>query len=1059
MKTSDTGARFLAPFLGLSAAALLAAVVCAQAEPPKGGFALGQTKSGLICSARSDDGDHAAQFPHARAWAIQCLGWPERALGKLYAFPIDADRALNVNGNWRADLDTLAKDCGAPAPFNVAGLPNATLTTCAAVKGGKPYLVLQARVGDTAYVAQGPSALSGLFEIGLRVVAGLAPPPASALAVQQGAAGSDDVVATLDAAGPVQTTPKLLNDQAYIENEGWLFADAERDFRALAGNGELDRTKKAHAELNWALAVSNQGRVDEATALFKRAAEDAEAAGDGELHALVFNYQAMHACNLAVHDGDAKHYSDAIGLANQGIAARAVVRKTADVRASAEADSDTVVASPDDIVISRSVAVSLRSPDADRGFHVAEIRRDDRLRVQDAQAMYIVGSAELGLGKAPEARRALNAAQAKLTEGGQKRAGSWLQAQILGQLARLDLRQGDAKSARERAQRATEILGARDDLAASPSEASLYLVLAAAQGRLDQEKLALENYKTALQLFVQSRGALGPSADMIAPYLDLLITRSAARDSQSQYFDALQAVISPVTAQTVARLAARVGVGANDQATITARGLDDLQRQFVLLSGAIVRRQGSGDYPADKQAEDQQRLKELADGIETNRQKLLDENPNYGQLVTRTKSLDDLQQALLPHEVYYRNVLLAKAGYAIAVTHDSVRIFAFQVPRAKILAEVADLRLPFDTETSLPFFDADESHALFAQMFGPVQADVASAGHLIYDPDAALIKLPAGVFVTDQKSADLYTQRMALYRKAQFDIQHIYDDTAWLARKTNVSLVPSATAFLQARNFKPSAARNTFVGLGDPDFRGRAGDPNLFQTVAMRGGDVPIANCERARATMIRQLTVRSPYLGVVIDAIGRQLGSQPQDMVTGAAFTDVDLATHDLANYKIVFFGTHGLLPDDSACLPEPALVTSLGGGKSDGLLDATEILDLKLDAEIVVLAACNTGGSGSASDERTGLSGSGEALGGLARDFIYAGGRGLVVSQWNAEQRTTMYLMLETFKPAEVGQAEALRLAEDSLMDKPGFSHPYYWATFSFIGDGARPMPRAGR
>jgi CHAT domain-containing protein len=133
---------------------------------------------------------------------------------------------------------------------------------------------------------------------------------------------------------------------------------------------------------------------------------------------------------------------------------------------------------------------------------------------------------------------------------------------------------------------------------------------------------------------------------------------------------------------------------------------------------------------------------------------------------------------------------------------------------------------------------------------------------------------------------------------------------------------------------------------------------------------------------------------------------------------------------------------------------VTSLGPGDSDGFLDASEILDLRLDAELIVLAACNTGGVGTANPDRTGLTGSGEALGGLARDFIYAGGRSLVVSQWSVDQAATVQLMNRIFAQGAAGQADALQRAQQALMDVRQFSHPYFWAGFSLLGDGARQM-----
>src|SRR5262249_40893973 len=105
--------------------------------------------------------------------------------------------------------------------------------------------------------------------------------------------------------------------------------------------------------------------------------------------------------------------------------------------------------------------------------------------------------------------------------------------------------------------------------------------------------------------------------------------------------------------------------------------------------------------------------------------------------------------------------------------------------------------------------------------------------------------------------------------------------------------------------------------------------------------------------------------------------------------------------------------------------------------------------------LAACNTGGAGAGSADRTGLLGSGEALGGLARDFIYAGSRSLIVSQWEVDREATASLMVALFEGEQESQGDAFRHAQLTLMNDRKFSHPYYWAAFSLVGDAMRPMP----
>jgi len=182
-------------------------------------------------------------------------------------------------------------------------------------------------------------------------------------------------------------------------------------------------------------------------------------------------------------------------------------------------------------------------------------------------------------------------------------------------------------------------------------------------------------------------------------------------------------------------------------------------------------------------------------------------------------------------------------------------------------------------------------------------------------------------------------------------------------------------------------------------------------------------------------------------------------------AATEAAVKSLDLSAYRVLAFATHGLIPGDLDGLTQPALALSapaVVGGTEDGLLTMGEILGLKLDADWVVLSACNTG-----SGEGAGA----EAVSGLGRAFFYAGTRALLVSNWPVETTSAMALTTELFgrQAAEptLGRAKALRGAMLSLIDGPGYvdsetdksvfsyAHPIFWAPFSLIGDGGSHGP----
>jgi CHAT domain-containing protein len=396
-------------------------------------------------------------------------------------------------------------------------------------------------------------------------------------------------------------------------------------------------------------------------------------------------------------------------------------------------------------------------------------------------------------------------------------------------------------------------------------------------------------------------------------------------------------------------------------------------------------------------------------------------------------------------------LILSNRSYGLAITRDKVVTYPIPLSADDAAQTVKRLRVAVDTIDRLPRFDVTGAHDLYVKLFGPVAEAVAASHHLIYEPDGVLISLPAEVLVTDQASVDSYKQRVALYRQGQ-DVD-LYQKTAWLGRKTDVSLEVSAEGFIQSRKAAPSQGAKAFLAFGDPVTQGVT-DPRLFSLLINPDQGRSKDLCEPERLDMGAALQ-RLKGAAEAIQQIGGELKAAPDALVLGEAFTDNAVkARKDLDQYRVVFFGTHGLLPAAGDCLPEPALVTSLGTGESDALLSVSDIFNLKMDADLVVLSACDTGGGNSVS-ARTGVAGSGAALDGLARAFIYAGARNLVVTHWQIPETSNQLIMTTVFRPGSGNQAEALRRAQLALMDDKAYSHPFYWAAFSLVGDGARPFP----
>jgi CHAT domain-containing protein len=248
------------------------------------------------------------------------------------------------------------------------------------------------------------------------------------------------------------------------------------------------------------------------------------------------------------------------------------------------------------------------------------------------------------------------------------------------------------------------------------------------------------------------------------------------------------------------------------------------------------------------------------------------------------------------------------------------------------------------------------------------------------------------------------------------------------------------------RSAPPSATRKDYLGLGE-NTPPAASAATLIPAAADRDCILPLSSWAHPISAKELQTAAR------IVSAFDPQ-GVQ---VVTRDAFTDTGLeARTDLDQYRIIHFATHGVVTARAPkCAAQPALLTSFGGNGSDGLLTFREIFDLHLDADLVILSACDTAGKASAAaTQQAGLATGGDvALDGLVRAFVGAGGRLVIASHWplpddfNATQR----LITGMFSaPPGTPTVTALRLSQRQLMDDVNTSHPFYWAAFAAVGDG---------
>ena len=360
-------------------------------------------------------------------------------------------------------------------------------------------------------------------------------------------------------------------------------------------------------------------------------------------------------------------------------------------------------------------------------------------------------------------------------------------------------------------------------------------------------------------------------------------------------------------------------------------------------------------------------------------------------------------------------------------------------------------------------FDIARAGALYKALFGQVENLIAGK-HLLIVPSGPLTQLPFHVLVTGpvKRPASATSLRSA----------------AWLARKHAITVLPAVSSLKALRRVaRPSAAIKPMIGFGNPLLDGDpVGRPSEVQLVKLSREKqaCPPTLWERVAGLVDKRRSVeRVPLRGGHADlehlrfqvplhetadelcAVARDLRLEPDDILLGARATETNVKqlSNDgkLNAYRVVHFATHGTVVGEIEGTTEPGLILTppdTATDLDDGYLSASEVASLKLDADWVVLSACNTA-AGSARDA--------EALSGLARAFIYAGARSLLVSHWAVPSAATAKLVSTavgaTARDKRLGRAESLRRAMLAMIDKGERheAHPSYWAPFIVVGEGA--------
>ena len=439
--------------------------------------------------------------------------------------------------------------------------------------------------------------------------------------------------------------------------------------------------------------------------------------------------------------------------------------------------------------------------------------------------------------------------------------------------------------------------------------------------------------------------------------------------------------------------------------------------------------------------------------------------PQYFALI-RPQALDvaSAQALLAPDEAILLVVPSERATHVIAVTRDSIGWMRSDWTKTQVDEAVArllgDLRrtlTPPRRQDEEPYFSYDRrtAHALYGQVVAPVGSLLQGKRHVFIAAAGSLSSLPFGILVTEEP-------------QGEDSNPEALRTTRWFADAHALIQIPSIQSLQFLRRFarpadNPSGAAN-FIGLGNPRLEGPS-DP-LAQLNCARGGSrsVPtaaaIASTGRTRSggmmadvAAIRQLCPL-PGTSVELERMRAALDAPTSSLVVAEDFTEPRVRQADLTRARVIAFATHGVVAGGLRAPAEPGLVLTPPAAASednDGYLAASEVTTLRLDADWVILSACNTA-AGDGSEGAPGLSG-------LARAFFYAGARNLLASHWPVVDEVGPRLTVRAVELSRGGgglsYAEALQRAMREIREdraNEAWSHPAVWAPFSLVGDGAR-------
>ena len=504
--------------------------------------------------------------------------------------------------------------------------------------------------------------------------------------------------------------------------------------------------------------------------------------------------------------------------------------------------------------------------------------------------------------------------------------------------------------------------------------------------------------------------------DYIAKLVILKSWRETSKEFSSfTYDDAFELIqsISDIRASKALKKSSLRILGENDKINDIIKNIQDLE-----ISKKNIRTQIIDNFLNDEDPKLNLQLEEELINIETTIENqnmvLQDIYPNYFNLIRpHNSSIKEIQNLINLEESLLSFFIDEKLNfiYLIYISKEVFDIKIIDYNYNELEEDINTIRSSLDTYSSKDF-NFKVANKIYNKLILPIENYIQNKDQLFIIPDKVLYKIPFSLLVQKQYEGD-------------------YKNAPWLINDYSIINLPSINSLKYLHSKKINQTKTlSYVGFGDPVL-------DNYTNSSYRGIFNNIDDIKKLQPL---------PETKAELLEISKILGQKNGKIYLGVEATETNFKKLDFKDTNLLLFATHGLISGELIGLEEPGLVMTPPSEASlldNGILTASEILSFNFPSlDLVILSACNTS---------AGTTKNPEELSGLARSFFYAGANSLLVSHWPVESTSAVQLttnMFQYMQKNKLSKGYALQKSMINLINKPDYSHPKFWASFSLVG-----------